>query len=260
MALWNPRLKQFQVYAEAQILGVGEWASLAKPNQDRVIRRFASSDSLMRLDPERYFYTRSRAVSAYEKHGLNDNGDGFEHKELAPRFPTFIGAGRFLDHKNDDPKKTYGMIVDAAYHEAAGWVEAFSIYERGIPKDQYHPMSSDELIEGIKTGRITDVSMGCLVAEAVCTLCANVATNPWEYCSHVLLYKGLPVMNDSGEVRMAGELNRGVTFFELSDITTAGADRDAKHLEHYASSGIPKSILGSVVDRRQELAVQLARV
>lgn len=260
MALWNTKLGRFQVYAKVEILDKGEWTSLAKPNQDRVMHRFASISSPIKVDPERYFYTRARAVSAYEKHGLNDNGDGFEHKELASRFATFIADGRYLDHNNDNSKKAYGFIVDAVYHEEPGWVEVFSLYERGLPRNEFRAMASDELIDGIKTGKITDVSMGCLVAEAVCTLCSNVATNPWEYCSHVLLYKGLPVMNDAGEVRMAGELNRGVTFFELSDITTAGADRDAKNLEHYANSGTPKSILGSVVDRRQELAVQLARV
>ncbi len=259
MSVWNPKLGRFEVYAKVEIVGMGDWTTLGEPNQQRVIQRFASISGPIKVDPERYFYTRSRAVSAYEKHGLNDNGDGFEHVELASRFPTFIGAGRYLDHANDDPKKTFGIIVDAVYHQDAGWVEVFSIYERGIPKDDHHPMSSDELIDGIKTGKITDVSMGCLVSEAICTLCGNKATTPWEYCGHVLLYKGLPVMNDKSEVRIAGEINRGVTFFELSDITTVGADRDAKHLQHFASSGTKNSVLSSVVDRRRELAVQLAR-
>ncbi len=254
MSLWNQTLKQFEVHADAQIIGSGSWRHMEKILDKSTLTRIASADPI-RIDPERFSYVRSRAVSAYEKHGLNDNGDGFEHDELLSRHPTFVGAGRYLDHNNDNALKTYGLIVDAVYHEKPGWVEAFSIYEKGIPRDEYHKMSSDDLIDGIRRGHITDTSMGCLVAKAICTLCNNEATTPWEYCTHVQLFKGIPSLNEKGEMEIIGELNRGVTFFELSDITTAGADPKAKHLQVVA--GTNGSRLAGLVNNRKAVLTAL---
>ena len=257
MALWNPVIKSFEVHAAAQILSSGSWRHMENTLDSGTLKRIASADPV-KIDPERFSYVRSRAVSSYEKHGLNDNGDGFEHSELLSRHSTVLGAGRYLDHDNDNALKTYGLIVDSIYHQEPGWVEVFSIYEKGIPKDEFHVMSSDDLIDGIRRGHITDTSMGCLVAKAVCTVCSNEATTPWEYCTHIQLFKGIPSLNDNGEMEIIGELNRGVTFFELSDITTAGADPKAKHLQILAGMGGSR-LAGLVMNRKAVLTALKGR-
>jgi hypothetical protein len=93
--------------------------------------------------------------------------------------------------------------------------------------------------------------MGCFVDESVCTVCGNKARDVTDYCEHVRYHKGalmkisahsplVAMGRNTGEDAVVGELNFGVTFFELSDITTqaalggGGADPDAKILERLA--------------------------
>lgn len=86
----------------------------------------------------------------------------------------------------------------------------------------------------------------CLVNQAVCSVCGNVATGELpeheDFCDHIRLHKGrqLPIQ---GMFVIPFEINRGIEFFEDSLILPfrfggkaggEGADREAKLLEVFA--------------------------
>lgn len=221
----------------------------------RVATRIAVAD-FVQLNPDRFIYTRERAVSAYERYGLNGNADGFLDDELKKRYATFINVPRYIDHANTDPSRAVGIVLDAVYHPLThpkgGWVETVSALDRAKMAQVvvHHLPNAPTLLDAVLSGQITDVSMGCYVEESVCTVCGNRAITENDYCDHVLAYRGkrikaastCPVHPDSEGFIVAGELNFGASFFELSTITTlaayggGGADEDAKILEKVAKT------------------------
>lgn len=198
------------------------------------------------LDDTKYFYTRARAVSCLEKFGPNDNYDGFEKKTIQDRAHTFKDAGVYFNHNNDDPRKAFGKIIAYAIKpddDTCDFVEVIMAHERGIPKDEFHAYESDEIISMIKTHQLTDVSMGALVEESICSICDVSAKTPEELCPlHIGSRGDLKgrEYNWNGTMKLAFEINRGVTWFEVSDIPPweNGADRDAK---------IAEIVLGSLI-------------
>jgi hypothetical protein len=224
--------------------------------------RIAAIDPI-RIDPNRYFYFKTRTVSALETHGPNDNGDGFEREELIRRHSTFANSQESVDH---NPEDVVGMVVDTAWVPLQGvlrkgaiiplekiaggleegdvvigdWVENIHAMDREVANER-HP----GMIDGIINGEITDVSMGCFVEASICSACGNVAHNSWEYCSHVPSMKGKKLSFGRGNDTLVYEINQGVTFFEDSVILpkhlggTAGgqgADPDAHVLEILTAS------------------------
>ena len=212
--------------------------------------RYAAIRQGWELDPSSYLYMRTRMVSALEKHGPNANGDAFQAKELARRYATFINAAVNVDHDNDDPKKAVGFIVDARYLPENMYVEGIHAIDK-VKAETKRP----GLIAAIEKGAVTDTSMGCYVDHSICSECLReagwdgqdfsqiekiaydklsighgIATVPEEYCHHLGRY-GEKKGGDNGPF----EINCGVTFFEDSIITTAGADKDAKYLEKIAT-------------------------
>ena len=203
------------------------------------------------LNPEKYLYVSARAVSGGEDHGPNDNGDYFRWEELVKRYKTFIGAAVNIDHKNSKPEWAVGIIIDAKLNEEGKWVEIVMAIDKEKAEMMY-PGS----VEGIETGAITDVSMGCLVDYSICSICLEekaggdedklvrgegLAYDEDEYCDHVREEDAPDVPNPlfvkGGEVngKPCYEDNRGVTFFEESIITTKGADKDAKFIARLAA-------------------------
>jgi len=196
------------------------------------------------IHPDKYIYIVARAVSAGEYHGPNDNGDFFEWEELLKRYRTFIGAAVNLDHKNNKKEYAVGMIVDALPNEDGKWIEIVMAID--VEKaEQIHPGIIDDITNGV----VTDVSMGCLVDESICSVCLEevdgdisrlskgrgIALDPEDFCDHVR--EDSPIFCKGGEYHgiPCFEINRGVTFFEESIITTKGADPDAKILARLAS-------------------------
>lgn len=202
--------------------------------------KMASRMERIALDTENNFYLDIWAVSSWEKFGLNENADGFEHDELAISHPTFIGSWACLDHDNSHEKLAVGTNIDSVYSPDQ-YVRIVMALNR--PKcEARHP----GLEKAIESGIITDTSMGCWCRESMCTVCANVATDETQFCDHVTAMRGQEICNaeTSWLPVKAGELNRGVIFFEDSIITDEeGADRNAKIIAKLArrQSG-PKSI------------------
>jgi hypothetical protein len=224
-------------------------------------QRYAAIRQGWELDPTSYLYMRTRMVSALEKHGANANGDAFLAKELARRYATFINSAVNIDHDNDGPEKAVGFVVDARYLPEDMYVEGVHAIEK-MKAEAKKP----GIIMAIEKGVITDTSMGCFVEHSICSECLReagwdgkdfgqieviaysklavgkgIATVPEEYCHHLGRY-GEKKGGDGGPF----EINCGVTFFEDSIITTAGADKDAKYLEKLAASlDLSKMIIAS---------------
>lgn len=184
-------------------------------------------------DPERYFYLENWAFSSLEKHGPNDNADGFEDAELRKAYRTFIGSMVCLDHLNMHQSLAIGENIDAMYNPELGYVKLVKAVDKE-KSEQRHPGLQASIDEGL----ITDTSMGAWCMRSVCSICENEAENLYDYCDHITLYRGAMVCSrETGWInKLAFEINRGVTFFEDTIITDAeGADQNAKILAKLAS-------------------------
>ncbi len=179
--------------------------------------KIASRFERIALDLDRHFLLDDWAVSAYEKFGLNENADGFEDAELKKSHGSFVGAWICLDHNNDHVSKSIGENIDAVYTPDK-YVRVAMAVNRELA-ERRHPGLESKIASGI----ITDSSMGSIVQASLCTVCANYATDESRFCDHVTKHRGQMFCNaDTKWIPIkAGELNRGVSFFENTIITTS---------------------------------------
>lgn len=247
------------VKASNTINGLGDDLTNVFPN---LMKRLAAVQPIA-LDPDKYYYFRNRAVSAYETHSLNDNGDGFERDELHKKYATFINCPSSVDHITEDQ---VGLIIDSVYIPFKGvyrpseerivsadikdmqpgdlligdWVENVHALDREVCAKN-HP----ELIPGIESGQISDTSMGCYARFAICTVCGNVAYSEDQFCQCVKNSKGRKIVKaGTTEEVVVGELNKDIKFFEDTIVLPlelqgkaggAGADQGAKILQVMSS-------------------------
>ena len=189
---------------------------------------------------DRFLYLRSRAVSSEEGYGANANRDAFPASDLRERFHSLIGAQIFVDHDNRDWTKLLGAVKDAVYihtpevYQNSGWADALQVCDIRRTNRLYRG-----LVPLIVTGRVTDVSMGCITNYSLCSRCGAVITAR-KSCSHLI---------DKTKKLVAGKLPKDIyervqefLFFELSFITTGmvdpnqgGADPLAKIEQKFAS-------------------------
>lgn len=174
-----------------------------------------------------YLYVRCRAISSR----VNKNNDGWPSEELMHSHKTFIGRPVFVDHNNDDPKRTRGVIVDAnCFVDEEEKTSKLDPYYSTAPANHKPPTWVELLIEvdaetyprlakEVRTGGIDAVSMGANIEKSVCSVCANEAATPNEYCDHIKK-KGVTfeIVADNGEKvrKKAYEDCYGVNFFEIS--------------------------------------------
>jgi hypothetical protein len=151
-------------------------------------------------------------------------------------FPTFIGKPIFVDHHNSDPKRARGVIADSKFNvldqkTAAEGDEYWSDPDNMDP--EHFPPSEIELLlevdaesfpkfaESIKNGDLDGFSMGCDVEYSKCSHCGNKATNPNEYCSHIVS-KGAEheFTSATGErtSKKSYENCYGIGYFEISGV------------------------------------------
>ncbi|WP_267716817.1 hypothetical protein [Streptomyces sp. CoH17] len=190
-------------YASAQILNVvprSRFASLQK----------AGHFTGFEFDPKPgMLYTRVRAISAR----VNQNFDGFRSEELQKAAHTFVGRPVFVNHNNQDHRKTRGMILHAQYFENGTdkYIELLNELDA-----RAYPKLAKEIIDG----NIDSVSMGTDVQISVCSYCHNEATTPEEFCDHVLFHKGQVLEKYTPargkEATLVYEDCRGLNFFEIS--------------------------------------------
>jgi ribosomal protein L37AE/L43A len=178
-------------------------------------------------DEDGYLYIRTRSISSR----VNKNNDGWPSEELAKGYKTFVGRPLFVDHNNDDPKRTRGVILDARLFVDEDKTSALDPYYASAPASHLPPTHIEtisevdaktfpKLAEAIRTGKIDSVSMGANIESSICSVCENKAATPKEYCNHIKNSKGneFEVTSADGSVakRKAYEDCYGVNFFEQS--------------------------------------------
>lgn len=173
-----------------------------------------------------FLYVRSRAISSR----TNDNFDTFPAEELKKSWATFVGKPVFVNHHNDDHTRMRGVIIDAALHEDTApdggedtWVEVLM---------EVDAVRFPLLAEAVINRDVERTSMGCDVIESECSVCANVARTPNQYCAHVKRMKGQRVRRKNektGEMEdvLVHEICRGLSFFENSLLVEDPADPTA---------------------------------
>ena len=206
-------------------------ALLDKP--DNKLLKYATASNIP-LN-ENYMYLRNWAVSAFEKFGLNDNGDGFMDEDLSKAYPSFDQSWVCLNHVAFDEKDSMGENFNPVYTPEK-YVELII----GIDKARAE-IKKPGLVERIRAGKVTDTSMGCYAEGSVCTVCGNIAKDKSDYCTHLMpnslgvSQKGKQMIvwieGQSVKIRV-GELYFNVEFVENSIIDNGnGADPNAKIFE-----------------------------
>ena len=149
----------------------------------------------------------------------------------------------YADQRNLVRGSDQKMIVEAVCRSMAnsGWVENVWAIEREAAEEH-----TPGLVQAILDNEITDSSMGCVVNQAVCSACGNIATGELpeheDFCDCIRLFKGKQ-FNFQGMMLIPFEINRDIEFFEDSLILPhrfggkaggEGADAQAKFLEVFA--------------------------
>lgn len=201
-----------------------------KSSKDRLVQdglsKFAALDNGIKKE-DGYLYVRCRAISSR----VNKNNDGWPSEELMKAADSFVGRPIFVDHNNDDPRRTRGVIVESQAHvEDPEKVSAFDEYYASAPDNHKPPTWIELLMEvdaktypklakAIEAGDIDAVSMGANIDLSICSVCANEATSPSEYCNHIQ-QKGITfeIEGANGERvrKKAYEDCYGIVFFEES--------------------------------------------
>jgi hypothetical protein len=228
--------KRYAIVADAQEL------SKALPNTD--LSGKAGTPSFP-YDPENFTYFRCRAISANVPNG---NGDLFSREELKSSYKSFIGVGLYKDHNSESVDQSIGQVVWAEYIDDGDYVECIARVDKKL---------DPEMSRRIETGQAGTVSMGCMVGEAECSMCHNVAHNTHELCEHMRPGSGVKgKKTESGSV--AHEINRMLQFTELS-LVTVPADPTAKIFEVIAklnSGEISKDAFRSMLREEIRAAVE----
>jgi hypothetical protein len=182
-----------------------------------------------------YIYPRVRAISAR----INKNFDGFPSEELQKAAHTFNGRPVFVNHNNQDPKRTRGVILASQYH---GLSEDPHITILPEVDALTFPMLAQDIIKG----NMDSVSMGCDVDNSTCSYCGNVATTADEFCDHILNNKGqelTKLVNGQPKRILVFEICRGLNFFEISFVFDP-ADETAVMQDLLVPDGVKMSSAG----------------
>ncbi len=180
-----------------------------------------------------YVYPRVRAISAR----INKNFDGFPSVELQKAAHTFNGRPVFINHNNDNPERTRGVILASQYH--------------GLSEDPHitilpevDALTFPSLAKDIVNGNMDSVSMGCDVENSTCSYCGNVATTAEQFCDHILNNKGQELTKlEGGQPKriLVYEICRGLNFFEISFVFDP-ADETAVMQEVIVPDGVKMSV------------------
>jgi len=152
--------------------------------------------------------------------GANDNGDYFSVEELLRErshegktvraYETFVGVPFFTNHQNQDVEQARGKIVNAFYD-----LDQQTVFcDIMVDAKSYGPLA-----RGIKEGYIKDVSMGTAVEYSLCSVCANKASTPDQYCTHIRNHKGKKFGG-----KKVYEINHGLKFIEISAVTDGACE------------------------------------
>lgn len=205
-----------------------------------------------------YMYVRIRAISSrvnknndgwpsielaggneiFDRHA-KQSSEGFtvEASEGSPKFgfATFMGKPNFIDHNNSDPGRARGVVVDSKlrvlpHTKFAGtddyWGSTSMDPEHGPPTEielliEIDAKQFPKYAKAVRNGELDGFSMGCDVEHSKCSHCGHVATNPDEYCSHILMkgaHHDYKTADGKRISRRSYENCYGIHFFEISGV------------------------------------------
>jgi hypothetical protein len=168
------------------------------------------------------------AVGATETTGPNRNGDGFPKQACQEFHDTFVKFARFYrNHKNKDPKKSYGIVKHSWFNEEMGRIELIAALNGDEKTAAANGgLLADEELHMIAKGLDLPVSMACKVAFDICSGCGHKAKNRSEYCKEAQCsYGGL--YDHIGEVFSDGHHLHAInTEPEFCDISKVGKQAD----------------------------------
>lgn len=131
---------------------------------------------------------------------MNANGDAWARDLLKSSYKSFIGAENYLEHVQD-PTLSKGKILDAVIREVD---EGKSLFvDILVATNKKH----SDLVEKIKTGKLSTLSMGAVVSFTVCTKCGRVASDETELCNDIKFFKrNTFICETDGKKRVTAEL------------------------------------------------------
>ena len=138
---------------------------------------------------------------------VNNNGDSWERNLLKIASKSFLGADNFVEHVQI-PELSKGKIIDVAlrdvpFAKAQDGSDLTSLYvDILIATNKKHT----DLVEKIKSGEYSAVSMGCLIKYSICTQCGRIAEDESQSCKHVKYFKGNYFYDGNGTKRIIAEL------------------------------------------------------
>jgi len=205
-----------------------------------------------------YLYVRIRAISSrvnknsdgwpsielaggpeiFDRHAKQSSaGFTLEASEGDPEYGyrTFLGKPNFVDHNNSDPKRARGVVVDTKLRVLPKErISSKDDYWNSDSLDPEHapPTEVELLIEidskrfpayarAVRSGDLDGFSMGCDVEKSKCSHCGHVATNPDEYCSHIIMKGGFHDYKTAEGKRISRKSYEncyGIKFFEISGV------------------------------------------
>ena len=174
----------------------------------------------------------------FERHAKqSSNGFTVEASEGDKRFgfATFMGKPNFIDHNNSDPSRARGVVVDAKLRvlPATRYAGTDDYWNSDSLDPEHAPPTEIELLleidakqfpkyaKAIRSGDLDGFSMGCDVERSKCSHCGHVATNPDEYCSHILMkgaHHDYKTADGKRISRKSYENCYGIHFFEISGV------------------------------------------
>ena len=124
------------------------------------------------------------ALGTTETYGPNRNGDGFSRAACEKYHPTFTKHARFYrDHKNTDPKKSYGVVKASALNKEMDRVELIvALNGTKQAADANGGLVADKELEKLASHKDIPVSMACSVPYDICSYCGNKAETQDAYC------------------------------------------------------------------------------
>jgi hypothetical protein len=124
------------------------------------------------------------AMGATELSGPNRNGDGFKEAELKKTHKTFETRAKvYRNHKNKDPKKSYGQVKLSFYNDAMRRVELLlALNKTAEAAEKYGGLVADKEQETLESGSDLGVSMATKIAFDLCSSCGNASRTRAEYC------------------------------------------------------------------------------
>lgn len=181
-------------------------------------------------------YVHSIAMGATEKYGANRNADGYSSVMLERDAPTFEKYARWYRlHKNQDPKKSYGVVKRAFYNPDLFRIEVITALN-GTKEaaERNGGLVADKELDTLNSNRDLAVSQSVKVSYDVCEGCGNKARNRTEYCGpEMCKYGGCrdhlgKTFEDGFHLFVDNPFG---SFFDLSnvskDLGSRGADRTA---------------------------------